>query len=147
MLCRLCGTEQRPIKAHVVPEGFFRALRDHSGVPELRTNTRGVPPKRAPVGVYDKAILCSPCDNVFSPWDKHAQDVLLRDFSESTAISHGDAVVAGRSARDHDPADQFRAGPSASLSLRRYGMRTDTTLDRALSLGRRALSSAVTAYR
>jgi hypothetical protein len=94
MLCRPCETQQRPIKAHVVPEGFFRALRDDSGVTELRTNKRGVPPKRAPVGVYDMAILCSRCDNVFSPWDKHAQDILLRDFAETRAIYDGDEKIA-----------------------------------------------------
>jgi len=40
-----------------------------------------------------------------------------------------------------------RRYPRESSGLSRYGTRTDTTLDRALSLGRRALSSAVTAYR
>jgi hypothetical protein len=94
MLCRLCGTEQRLIKAHVVPKGFFRALRDDSGVTELRTSDPSVPPKRAPDGVYDKAILCSRCDNLFSPWDKHAQDVLLRDFAETEAIYDGKVLVA-----------------------------------------------------
>jgi hypothetical protein len=93
VLCRLCETEQRPIKAHVVPEGFFRALRDDSGVIEMRTNKPGVPPKRAPIGVYDTTILCGPCDNVFSPWDKHAQDVLLRDFSKNRVIYDGSAVI------------------------------------------------------
>jgi len=27
MLCRLCETEQRLVKAHVVPEGFFQKVR------------------------------------------------------------------------------------------------------------------------
>jgi hypothetical protein len=94
--CRFCRTEQRAIEAHIIPEGFFRALRDDSGRPlELRTNTPGVPPKRAPIGVYDSTILCAVCDNRFSPWDQHAQDIMLRDFSESTAISHDDGSVLG----------------------------------------------------
>jgi hypothetical protein len=89
MVCRLCETEQRLIKAHIVPEGFFRVLRDASAVPEVYTNKPRAHPKRAPIGVYDKSILCRPCDNLFSPWDKHAQDVLLRDFSDKTAIYDG----------------------------------------------------------
>ena len=89
MVCRLCETEQRLIKAHIIPEGFFRVLRDGSGALEVHTNKRGAHPRRAPIGVYDRSILCRPCDNVFSPWDKHAQDVMLRDFSDETAIYHG----------------------------------------------------------
>lgn len=96
MLCRLCETEKPIIKAHVVPEGFFRALRDDSGVIELRTNNPTIPPKRAPVGVYDMSMLCGACDNVFSPWDKHAQDVLLRDISEAEAVVDGPTRVGWR---------------------------------------------------
>src|SRR5262245_9199416 len=94
MFCRFCETEQRLVKAHVVPEGFFRALRDDSGVTEIRTNNPTIPPKRAPVGVYDKSILCGPCDNVFSPWDKYAQDVLLQNFWEAEDLLDGN-VRAG----------------------------------------------------
>jgi hypothetical protein len=84
MVCRWCNTKQRLIKAHIIPEGFFRAV-GHGPEPlEVLSNTPGARPKRAPIGVYDKSILCRPCDNTFSPWDKHAQDVLLRDFSDDT---------------------------------------------------------------
>jgi hypothetical protein len=91
MICRLCQTEQPLIKAHVIPEGFFRSLRHTFETLEIHTNKPGARPKRAPIGVYDKSILCRPCDNVFSPWDQHAQDVLLRGFSDETAIYHGSA--------------------------------------------------------
>jgi hypothetical protein len=82
----LCQTEKPLIKAHVIPEGFFRCVGHPSEILELHTNTPGTYPKRAPIGVYDKLILCRACDNVFSPWEQHAQDVLLRNFSEEAAI-------------------------------------------------------------
>jgi len=90
----LCQTEQPLIKAHVIPAGFFRSIEDPSETLELHTNTPGTYPKRAPIGVYDKSILCRACDNVFSPWEKHAQDVLLRDFAEEAAIYHGHEKAA-----------------------------------------------------
>jgi len=90
----LCQTEQPLIKAHVIPAGFFRSIEDPSETLELHTNTPGTYPKRAPIGVYDKSILCRACDNVFSPWEKHAQDVLLRNFSEEAATYHGHEKVA-----------------------------------------------------
>ena len=85
MVCRLCDTDRPLIKAHVVPEGFFRVFRDM----QVFSNKRGAHPRRSPTGVYDKSILCQNCDNGFSPWDKHAQEVLLHDFSDETAIYYG----------------------------------------------------------
>lgn len=96
MICRFCQTEQRLIKAHIIPAGFFRSIGHRSETLEIHTNKRGARPVRAPVGVYDKSILCRPCDNIFSPWDKHAQDVLLRDSRHHEAIYDGPAVVAWR---------------------------------------------------
>jgi hypothetical protein len=93
MICRFCETEQRLIKAHIIPAGFFRRIGDLSESLEIHSNKAGARPKRAPVGVYDKSILCRPCDNIFSPWDKHAQDVLLRDSLDHAAIYNGPTVV------------------------------------------------------
>jgi hypothetical protein len=36
-----------------------------------------------------RQVLCRECDNAFSPWDKHAQEVLLHDFSDAAAIYAG----------------------------------------------------------
>jgi hypothetical protein len=99
MICRLCQTERRLVKAHIIPEGFFRSLGDRSETLEIHTNKSGAHPKKAPIGVYDKSILCGPCDNVFSPWDKHAQDVLLCDFSYETTIYDGPAKLGWKVAR------------------------------------------------
>jgi hypothetical protein len=93
MIGRYCETEQRLIKAHIIPAGFFRAIGDPSETLEVYTSKSGAPPKRAPVGVYDRSILCSPCDNIFSPWDKRAQDVLLRSSHGHVAIYDGPNLV------------------------------------------------------
>jgi len=93
MVCGLCGNERPLIKAHIIPEGFFRVFREGACPPELHTNRRGAYPKRAPIGVYDKTILCASCDNSFSPWDNHAQKVLLHEFSDANAIRAGSATV------------------------------------------------------
>ncbi|MEQ1656822.1 MAG: hypothetical protein ABL960_14105 [Nitrospira sp.] len=93
MVCRFCSQHKPLIKAHVIPEGFFRVLRGDSSIPELLSNKVGEYPKRAPIGVYDKLILCRECDGLFSDWDNHAQKVLLQDFSEETAIDGGAAKI------------------------------------------------------
>ncbi|MEW6245232.1 MAG: hypothetical protein AB1555_00805 [Nitrospirota bacterium] len=84
------------IKAHIIPAGFFRSIGHRSEALQIYTNKHGARPKRVPVGVYDKSILCRPCDNMYSPWDKHAQEVLLRDSLHHEAIYDGRAVVGWR---------------------------------------------------
>jgi hypothetical protein len=93
MRCRLCGQERKLIKAHIIPEAFFRPLRSGPIVPELHTNTEGAHPKRSPIGIYDKKILCVECDARFAPRDDHAQQVLIRRFSEKLALFSGSEKV------------------------------------------------------
>jgi hypothetical protein len=96
MICRLCKTDQPLIKAHIIPEGFFRSLDDGSGRLMIHTNEPGGRPRKSPIGEYDTSILCGPCDNIFSPWEQHAQDVLLQDLPDTAAVYRGATKVAWR---------------------------------------------------
>ena len=93
MKCKFCGKNIKLIKAHIIPEGFFRLLRFGDKPPELHSNKEGVYPKKSPIGVYDKGILCSECDNAIGIWDNYAQDLLLNSFSESCALFQGDVKL------------------------------------------------------
>lgn len=94
MICKLCNGEKILVKAHIIPEGFFRPLRHGSTVPEIHSNTKGVFPKRSPIGVYDKNILCEKCDKYLGLWDEYAQKLLIQNFSESNAVYNGSTKVA-----------------------------------------------------
>ena len=94
MICQLCGGDKKLIKAHIIPEGFFRPLRSERRGPEIHTNTPGEYAKRAPVGIYDTGILCAECDNRLAPWDNHVQQVLLQGFSEELAVYENRQKVA-----------------------------------------------------
>lgn len=76
MICRYCGEDRKLIKAHVIPEAFFRRLRDGQAPPRMLTNKKNEYPKRMPIGVYDKKILCQACEPHFQQWDDYAQDLL-----------------------------------------------------------------------
>ena len=93
-LCKLCLQNKKLIKAHIIPEGFFRVLRSGDLAPELYTNTPGTHPKRFPVGECDLSILCSSCDNTLAPWDTYAQDVLLQQLPSARTIVSQDRTVA-----------------------------------------------------
>lgn len=56
--CRLCGRSRKLIKAHAIPEAFFRAAR--GGEPESPLLvSAGDFPRRATIGIYGQGILCS----------------------------------------------------------------------------------------
>jgi hypothetical protein len=82
--CRLCDATSGFVKAHVIPEAFFRELRDDKEVPLLVTGAAGqVPKKKLPIGVYDREILCGSCEGKFLQWDTYGIDVLLTHFEQS----------------------------------------------------------------
>lgn len=74
MKCKFCLKEKPLIKAHIIPEGFFRRLRNGQAPPRLVTSNEY--PKRAPIGVYDTTILCADCERLFGDWDDHAQQIM-----------------------------------------------------------------------
>lgn len=92
----MCLQDKKLIKAHIIPEGFFRLLRRENIAPEIHSNTPGSFPKRMQVGTYDSTILCSECDGKMAPWDDYGQQVLIRQFSEAVKISLQEKTVAWR---------------------------------------------------
>ncbi len=94
MICKLCGEDRKLIKAHIIPEGFFRPLRLGSTSLEIHSNTNGVFPKKSPIGVYDKNILCEKCDKYIGLWDDYAHRLLIQNFSDKFAVYEGNSKVA-----------------------------------------------------
>ena len=94
--CRLCLQDKKLIKAHIIPEGFFRLLRQGNIAPEMHSNTPGSYPKRMQVGTYDSTILCSECDGKIAPWDNYGQQVLIHGFSAAVGISLEGKTIAWR---------------------------------------------------
>jgi len=80
--CRLCEKEGKLVKAHVIPEAFFRVLREDGNSPQLLTSTPDHLPKRSPIGVYDESILCEVCESKFDRFDDYGIQTLLVHFGE-----------------------------------------------------------------
>jgi len=80
--CRLCGEERELVKAHAIPEAFFRVLRSGGETPLLISDAPHPFPRRAPIGVYDTGILCGECERTFDRVDSYAAEVLITRFEE-----------------------------------------------------------------
>lgn len=81
-LCKYCGASSSFINAHIIPEAFFRELREGTRAPLLITGRVGEFPKKAPIGVYDQEMLCGVCEERFLSEDTYGIDVLLKNFEQ-----------------------------------------------------------------
>ena len=78
MKCQYCGEDKKLIRAHIIPASFFKSLRaDNGDVPHLMTDLPGEFPKKSPIGVYDKTILCRVCGDQFAQWDEYGFKTLV----------------------------------------------------------------------
>lgn len=92
MICRYCGEDKKLVKAHAIPEAFFGRLRNGQDPPRLLTNTENSYPERAPIGIYDRTILCAECEAHFGDWDNYAQDILGPEPKGATQIAENGKV-------------------------------------------------------
>ena len=98
MTCRLCNLQHKFAKSHVIPEAFWRELRDEKDVPLLVSSSEGSFPQRVPIGVYDQTILCEACETKFNAMDDYGINILLKRREELfKSDSHEGEPVAWRS--------------------------------------------------
>lgn len=80
--CCICSATAGFVKAHIIPEAFFRELREGETAPLLVAGAKGEMPKKSRIGVYDPELLCSKCESKFLPWDTYAIEKLLTRFDD-----------------------------------------------------------------
>ena len=109
-VCRFCGQPAKLVKAHAIPEAFFRAIGTGRDVPLLISNANdSLFPKKQPIGVYDSGILCDVCERLFDQVDAYGIKVLLRLFPETLQSLHrmGDLVGHKCAGVDQDRLKRF----------------------------------------
>jgi hypothetical protein len=83
-LCKYCGHERPLIDAHIIPEAFFRDIRQEPSAPLYMVSSN---PEshvaRAPKGIYDKGILCRKCEDLFGPYDNYGATLLINGRDRS----------------------------------------------------------------
>jgi hypothetical protein len=93
VICRFCGHDKKLVKAHIIPEGFFRSLRQGKDMPRLLSSSRHAHPKKIPIGVYDTEILCETCERLFQHWDQYGQEFFARKHRDWKPLSiHGHRI-------------------------------------------------------
>ena len=82
MRCRGCCQERELLKAHVVPESFFRDMQEADGQLQEHSIKHGIYPRRRPIGLYDTGILCLECEKNFQDPDEYGQQTLIQRANE-----------------------------------------------------------------
>ncbi len=96
IVCKLTGKSGKGVKAHVLPMAFYELPQQEEGPLKLVTNTPGIYPKRAPIGIYDQNMVTRDGEERFGPWDDYACQILLQRFKEFIPITDGQQIGAWR---------------------------------------------------
>jgi hypothetical protein len=117
------------VRAHVIPQAFFREQRKRGEMPMLLTNTARQYPRQAHIGVYDQGILCQDCEAKFQTLDDYGIHVLLKEFDAffSPVYDNGLVVEYQASRLDHDKLLRFLLSVlwRASVSTHSYYDKVD----------------------
>lgn len=98
MVCRLCSCDKKLVKAHIIPEAFFRVLRNGNEPPLIVSGSEKSYTKRSPIGVYDQYILCDDCESKFGIIDDYGIKVFLTQREQLfQPVFDGDKIVAYQS--------------------------------------------------
>jgi hypothetical protein len=75
--CKMCGAQAPLVKSHIIPESLHpHKTTSLSQVTKLYFRSPDLFPKKSPIGIWDKTILCDQCEKLFSACDDYAQNVL-----------------------------------------------------------------------
>ena len=91
MECKYCYKENILVKSHIIPEGFYRRLRVEQDAPRLLNENDF--PKKAPIGVYDKNMLCGECESIFGDWDQHVQQILSEELNGDPLVYKNENIA------------------------------------------------------
>ena len=93
MICKGCKKDKKLIKAHIIPRSFWIELNEGERPPKLLSNTEGYFPKKVPIGIYDRTILCSDCEQKFQEIDSYGKQLLLADKDKQKEVINDEKVI------------------------------------------------------
>ncbi|WP_133249005.1 hypothetical protein [Pseudomonas sp. B1(2018)] len=143
----LCLQQHKLVKAHAIPEAFFRELRVDGEKPLLVSSEPGFFPKHAPIGVYDDTILCNVCEKNFDGIDNYGIDALLSKFHKyfQPLERNGETLGFESSQVDKNRLLQFLVAVLWRASVSSHPFYSKVNLGPHESLARAALNTNTTA--
>lgn len=88
MQCKLTGETGKAAKAHIIPESFYLIDQKDQQPLKLVSSDVAVPPKKSPIGIYDKTIVTASGEKYFLKWDDYAYKLLIENADKMKKIIH-----------------------------------------------------------
>ena len=94
--CKLCGASgKKLIKAHIIPRSLYANSLDHSSGPlRVISSDPEVFAKRSHIGEYDVSLLCTDCEETFTPYDDYANTFFLKTPPSKIICHQGEQLAA-----------------------------------------------------
>lgn len=102
-ICKFCGLKVNSlIDCHLIPKAFYKYTKkqaDNLGAYNqhmlMVTNTKNQQPRsKIWIGWYDKNLVCSKCEKIFTPYDDYAIQILLKKEKDHKPLISKKDVVA-----------------------------------------------------
>lgn len=82
MTCKFCLQNKPTIDAHIIPKCFFKPLL--GGRPPIAVSLSPESfPKRIPIGIYDKELVCIDCEGLWNDYDDYVCKFIIQDFNKN----------------------------------------------------------------
>jgi hypothetical protein len=102
MRCLLAGTEGKGVKAHIIPKSFYNLDYSQPVPLEIITNSEDGYNGKSFVGIYDSKIVTAEGEQIFSPWDAYAHELLIRGRDTlRKRVSAGEVIALEAEAFDY----------------------------------------------
>lgn len=138
--CKHCGSHAKLVKAHVIPEAFYRAIKTNNKPLYTISGTDGDFPKRSQIGIYDTGILCYNCEQIFQKCDYYAQELFLKTKYEEENIAIGSLLMYKD--YNYDLLKRFFLSVTYRACLSKNSMFSNIKLDRIAITIKKILSSS-----
>ena len=96
MTCRLCQLDKPLVDAHIIPRAFFESAKLRRSEPLFMVPTESTKRlKKAPIGPYDRHILCADCDGDLNLFDDYAVKLFRSVFVKKHCLREPSGALAG----------------------------------------------------
>lgn len=94
MACKLCLQEKKCVESHIIPESFFRLIKENGKPILILPDKIEKYPEKSHTGIYDKNLVCEDCEKLFSPLDNYGHSFLVANFPKDKVFVDEDTVLA-----------------------------------------------------
>ncbi|MGD0336648.1 MAG: hypothetical protein ABSB18_06065 [Candidatus Omnitrophota bacterium] len=92
MICKLTLKEGVGVKAHVIPECFYRIDSKNKQPLKILSSNEGIYPQRSQTGIYDPNIVIQEGENILQSLDNYASDLLIKNFLAAQTAFDGEIL-------------------------------------------------------